>query len=106
MHHTVLEALNPLREGILTAADRHIFADPRVPEKFKQNIQHYTYAFAKESYVTHMSITRLVDYQEAEAAKKLLPAKAMTFTDHELLLTNVGDDGTCNDIYARFPLQS
>ena len=50
LHHTVIEALNPLREGILTAADRQILADPRVPEKFKQNIQHYAYAFAKESY--------------------------------------------------------
>lgn len=106
LHYTVIEALNPLREGILTAADRQILEDARVPEKFKQNIQQYAYAFAKESYVPHMSITRLVDYQEAEAAKKLLPATAMTFTADELLLTNVGDDGTCNDIYARFQLQT
>src|SRR5262249_21104226 len=77
LHHAVIEALNPLREGILTAADRQILEDARVPEKFKQNIQQYAYAFAKESYVPHMSITRLVDYQEAEAAKKLLPATAM-----------------------------
>jgi len=106
LYHAVLETLHPLREGILTAADRQILADPRVPEKFKQNIQQYAYAFAKESYIPHVSITRLVDYQEAEAAKKLLQAQAMTFTAHELLLTNVGDDGTCNDIYARFQLQS
>jgi hypothetical protein len=106
LHHTVLETLHPLREGILTAADRQILADSRVPEKFKQNIQQYAYAFAKESYIPHMSITRLVDYQEAEEAKKLLQAETTTFTAHELLLTNVGDDGTCNDIYARFPLQS
>src|SRR5262249_16897422 len=86
LHHTVLEALHPLRDGILTATDRHLLADPRVPEKFKQNIQHYAYAFAKESYVPHMSLTRLVEYQEAEAATKLLQAKAMTFTAHELLL--------------------
>ena len=106
LHLTVLETLNPLREGILTAADRQILADSRVPEKIKQNIQQYAYAFAKESYTPHMSITRLVDYQEANKAKKLLQTKVMKFTAHELLLTNVGDDGTCNEIYARFQLQT
>ena len=30
---TLLETLNPLREGILTDADMHILADPGVPEK-------------------------------------------------------------------------
>ena len=106
LHIAVLETLNPLREGILTAADRQILTDSRVHEKIKQNIQQYAYAFAKESYTPHMSITRLVDYQEANKAKKLLQTKVMQFTAHELLLTNVGDDGTCNEIYARFPLQT
>jgi len=104
LHLALLKLLNTLREGILSEADKQILADPRVPEKIKQNIQQYAYAFAKESYLPHMSITRLMDYQEAGEAKKLLPTKAMQFTAHELLLTNVGDDGTCNDIYARFPL--
>ena len=31
--------------------------------------------------------------------------KTMKFTVQELLLTNVGDDGTCNEIYARFQLE-
>jgi len=75
-----------------------------VPEQIKRNIQQYAYAFAKESYIPHMSVARLVDYQEADEAKKLLHTKAMKFTAHELLLTNVGDDGTCNEIYARFQL--
>jgi 2'-5' RNA ligase len=105
LHLTLLETLNPLREGILTDADRRILADPRIPEKIKQNIQQYAYAFAKDSYIPHMSITRLEEYQEADEAKKLLQTKTMKFTVQELLLTNVGDDGTCNEIYARFQLQ-
>jgi len=105
LHLTLLETLNPLREGILTDADRQILADPRVPDKIKQNIQQYAYAFAKESYLPHMSITRLEEYQEADEAKKLLQTKVMKFTVQELLLTNVGDEGTCNEIYARFRLQ-
>ncbi len=104
LHLTLLDTLNPLREGILTDADKQILTDPRVPEQIKRNIQQYAYAFAKESYIPHMSVARLVDYQEADEAKKLLHTKAMKFTAHELLLTNVGDDGTCNEIYARFQL--
>jgi len=105
LHLTLLETLNPLREGILTDADRRMLAEPRIPEKIKQNIQQYAYAFAKESYIPHMSITRLEEYQEADEAKKLLQTKTMKFTVQELLLTNLGDDGTCNEIYARFQLQ-
>jgi 2'-5' RNA ligase superfamily len=51
LHLTLLETLNPLREGILTDADRRMLAEPRIPEKIKQNIQQYAYAFAKESYM-------------------------------------------------------
>ena len=56
--------------------------------------------------IPHMSITRLEEYQEADEAKKLLQIKTMKFTVQELLLTNLGDDGTCNEIYARFQLQA
>jgi len=52
-----------------------------------------------------MSITRLEEYQEADEAKKLLQTQTMKFPVQELLLTNVGDDGACNEIYARFQLQ-
>ena len=52
-----------------------------------------------------MSITRLEEYQEADEAKKLLQTQTMKFPVQELLLTNVGDDGACNEIHARFQLQ-
>ena len=68
-------------------------------------MQRYACAFAKESYISHMSITHLEAYQEADEAKKLLQTKVRQFAVQELLLTNVGDDGTCDEIYARSQLQ-
>lgn len=109
LHNQVLESLNPLREGELIPQDAAALTSPEVPEAMKQSIREYGYAMAKEAYSPHITITRLENWQDTtivqQAAESLQP-QPLQFQVTELVLANIGHDGTCNEIKAHFPFQS
>jgi len=101
LHNTVVDELNPLREGNLFSEDIERLKDPNFPADFKESLR--TYGFkAKDMYSPHITLTRLKNYDETESAISELNIKPLKFEVNMLYLSNVGENGTCNEIFEEF----
>lgn len=104
LHEQTLTAFNNLRQGALIPDDRNRLEEPHVPGNIKDSIRTYGYALAKDLYSPHITITRLTDFDDTDQASHILDATPHTFTVRSIHLSDVGHDGTCNNILVSYPL--
>lgn len=105
LHKKIVTMCNPLREGENIPSEQKNLTDPNVPEFIKHSIRTYGSALDMEAFAPHITITRLQNFVDAEAAEKVLKYKSLSFTVSNIYLANIGLDGSVNEIFKEFPLQ-
>ncbi|RJR16228.1 2'-5' RNA ligase family protein [Candidatus Microgenomates bacterium] len=103
LHKLIIDALNPLREGTLIPDDEEDLQNPETPQQVKDSILRYGYSLALEAFAPHITLSRLKNGEDVEKALDSIAVKPYTFTVDAMYLTNRGQNGTCNEIFARFP---
>lgn len=105
LHETIIEKLNPLREGHLR--EKYTVEENLMKLKLAQreNIQAYGYPDAMELYRPHLTLIRLEDPDEA---KKL--TKEIGWDIYELIVDTIAaftmsSHGTCTGVIKEFKLQ-
>jgi 2'-5' RNA ligase len=104
LHNNVVQALNPFRQGILLPPIADLMANPQTPTHIKTNIKTYGSPNVRNSYVPHLTITRLQDWDKAQEAVNSLTSVRSPLNVHTICLGTMGTDGTVNKILASFPL--
>ena len=104
LHETIIEKLNPLREGHLR--EKYTVEEnlQSLTEEQRQNIQKYGYPDVMELYRPHMTLTRLEDADEA-----VMLLKGIKWDIDELKVDTVGaftmsSYGTCKKLLNEFSL--
>ena len=106
LHQVVLQVLNPLRDGLLLPEDEARLELPSVSEAMKASIRLYGYPVAGDLYPPHITITRFNTITEAQNAVSHLPPEPIIFTVSTIALANRGQNGTVNELYIKYPLES
>lgn len=100
IHETIIEELNPLRDG-------HIKQDANntnLLKEEKENIQKYGYPNLMDSYSPHITITRLGEEEIAEKIIKEIKWPIKEFTIKKLGAYKMGKNGTCTELIKEFKL--
>lgn len=104
MHETIVEALNPLRQG----HHREKFDAPDYQMKMsveqRDNIIKYGYPDAMNLYQPHLSVIRLKDEKVAKEIGKKIAWPAKEFIIDTLGVYKMGKHGTCIELVAEFKL--
>jgi 2'-5' RNA ligase len=103
IHESIVEELNPMREGHLR--EKYINAyNMKFSEEKIQNIQKYGYADSMNFYNPHMTITRLKDESAAEKAAKEINIPFGEFVIDKIGAYRMGENGTCIELIKEFKL--
>jgi len=94
----VLDALNPLREGLILPDYRTILDNKSADLQQVEYIRHYGYAYVKEAFSPHVTLTRLKEKREITKAMALVPNEIRTFQSSELVIGTIGPHGTLTKI--------
>lgn len=83
LHESVVDALNPLREGLISDDQKGLFG---LTKQQKAAISEYGYVSVKDTFMPHVTLARLSDPNQAEQAINVLPGGGLTFTPKSLSL--------------------
>lgn len=82
LHESVVDALNPLREGLISEDQKRLLG---LTKKQEDAILKYGYVSVKDTFIPHVTLARLSDPNQAEQATNFLPG-GLTFTPKSLSL--------------------
>ena len=103
LHERLLTELNPLRGGLYNEDELNL---PGMTEKHKQSLINYGMWAVKEDFVPHVSIGRLYELTDCEAALKALPKKINLRTEIKTIaFVETGPNGTCKKVIETFPFR-
>lgn len=92
LHNQIVDALNPLREGLITDNQRQLTG---LSTEQQRAIEKFGYVSVGKLYMPHISITKMIDSHEARQALALLPNMELTFKATKVAIAFVGAYGTC-----------
>lgn len=106
VHRTVMEALNPLREG-LTPLSLRLLDSRRLQPEEARNIREYGYLTAGKLYKPHITITRIASKIDRSFRRHLYleQQSRSRFTAERISIGHLGEHGTVTGILDEFPLQ-
>lgn len=103
IHESIVEKLNPLREGHIREKYSASYQMEFSEEK-KNNIQKYGYPNSMSLYHPHMSISRLKNAKVAEKIAREIAWSIKEFTVDKIGAYKMGNHGTCVELIKEFKL--
>ncbi len=101
LHEGVVEAVNPLREGLILP---HLETISGLSEVDQQDRENFGALLIGPRYEPHITITRTKNEQGARKAEKILGIRRQeVFTAHQLELWYLGLHGTVTERIAEYP---
>lgn len=83
LHELVVDTLNPLRDGLISEDQKRLFGLTKDQEAA---ISKYGYVSVKDTFMPHVTLACLSDFNQTEEAVKVLPKEVLTFTPTSLSL--------------------
>jgi hypothetical protein len=99
---TIVEALNPLRQGM---RDNDTHKLDSVTGAMRQSLEMYGYGYVGETFRPHLTLTRFMDDTEIDTAD-LPPVASFDGTYGALALYRLGENGTCTLELMRLPFNT
>lgn len=103
VHKTVVDRLNPYREGHIR--EKYTSKFEAYSPKQQEYIQEYGYSEVFSTFRPHLTIIRLKDEERAEEVAKKLNFPLHSFQVTELAAYTMGDHGTCTGIIKEFSIK-
>ena len=97
---SLIDLLNPLREGLIMESDKERLHTSIKTEQ--KNIKLYGYRYAKSQFDPHITFTKLKEYNTSAVA---MPKTDFSFKAESVAIFSKGEHGTCNKLIKKFNLQ-
>ncbi|MDP3685357.1 MAG: 2'-5' RNA ligase family protein [bacterium] len=107
LHQRLLGALNPVRDGMLLPIHEQLLADETIPAGLRESIRKYGNPLCGDEERPHLTLARLKDAAQADAALQLLRSQArasLRVIVSNLFIGTVGPHGTCPMLGRAFAL--
>lgn len=103
LHETILNAANPLREGLIAPATQQQLEE--LGERERENVIKTGLIYSGELYVPHVTLTRLTKASDMIPAHQALGEREEgSFTIDKIVLAKMGDHGTISDTLSEFAI--
>ena len=91
LHETIVDTLNPLREGLISDAQKQLYG---LSPMQKEAIENYGYVSVKELYMPHVSITHTGDVAQENLVKSIFPNERNSFLIKAIAISLAAEYGT------------
>lgn len=98
-HERAVNLLNPIRERHEDNSDLDLVG---ITQGQRRSFEHYGTILAYKEFLPHITLTRLRNYSDAEAAIKLLSRRTAEFLVDRFCLATIGQDGTATEILEEY----
>ena len=105
LHMRVLDSCNPLRSQIITDSIRELIKNNQINEQQIELVAKYGHPLTEIFFQPHITLARLKDQSAMHTTIEQLPKQEITMNVKGLAIVNIGEHGTCNQVFETFPLQ-
>lgn len=105
LHEAALDSCNPLREGLIPDPIQELIANQKLDQQQAKLTIAYGHPFTKELFKPHVTLARIQDEFGIDEILKKMPMQELIMKVDQIAVTNVGEHGTCNQVFEVFPLQ-
>lgn len=102
LHMCVLEVCNPLRSQIIPESINELIKNKQINEQQIALVAKYGHPLTEKFFRPHITLTRLKDIDVMQKTIKQLPQQVITMNVKGLAIVNIGEHGTCNQIFETF----
>lgn len=101
-HMKVLNDCNPLRSQIITDSIQELMKNKQINEQQIALVAKYGHPLTETFFRPHITLARLKDIDVMQKTIGKLPKQEITMKVKELAIVNIGEHGTCNQIFETF----
>jgi 2'-5' RNA ligase len=102
LHVNVLNACNPLRSQRITESINELIKNKLIDEQQIALVETYGHPLTVKYFHPHITIARLKDPSIMHKTIEKLPRQELSMKVKELAIVNIGEHGTCNQVFETF----
>ncbi len=105
VHQRILKDCNVFREGLIPEPIKELIRNRKLTEAQVEMTLQYGHPLTAALFQPHITLTRLQNINEMPVVLENLPKQEIKATVNQIAMVNVGQHGTCNQIFEVIPLQ-